>query len=79
MLQKSTACSSFRRYPKISFSPIHGIQRFLSPKLKTITPLGLGGVAGGSKYIVHGILFKFALDEGMEREGSERGGREREE
>ena len=23
---------------------------------------GLGGVAGGEKYIVHNILFKFALD-----------------
>jgi hypothetical protein len=23
----------------------------------------LGGVAGGSKYVVHNILFKFAIDE----------------
>mmetsp|Transcript_25498 Transcript_25498/g.64001 ORF Transcript_25498/g.64001 Transcript_25498/m.64001 type:complete len:997 (+) Transcript_25498:196-3186(+) len=29
---------------------------------KTIKPVAIGGVAGGSKYIVQGILFKFALD-----------------
>jgi len=40
-------------------------ERFLPSQLKTIKPMDneLGGVAGGSKYIVHGILFKFALDE----------------
>jgi hypothetical protein len=30
---------------------------------KTIKPVHLGGVAGGQKYIVHNILFKFALDQ----------------
>lgn len=29
---------------------------------KTIPPIDVGGVAGGSKYIVQGILFKFTLD-----------------
>ncbi|ELR12268.1 uncharacterized protein ACA1_372570 [Acanthamoeba castellanii str. Neff] len=29
---------------------------------KTIKPAGVGGVAGGRKYIVQGILFKFCLD-----------------
>lgn len=29
---------------------------------KTIKPVDIGGVAGGTKYIVAGILFKFALD-----------------
>jgi len=30
---------------------------------KTIKPISLGGVAGGIKYLKHGILFKFAVDE----------------
>jgi hypothetical protein len=29
---------------------------------KLIPPVNLGGVAGGAKYISHGILFKFAID-----------------
>ena len=29
---------------------------------KTIKPAMLGGVAGGDKFVVHGILFKFACD-----------------
>lgn len=29
---------------------------------KTIPPINVGGIAGGSKYIVQGILFKFTLD-----------------
>lgn len=29
---------------------------------KTIKPTSIGGAAGGEKYIVNGILFKFALD-----------------
>jgi hypothetical protein len=31
---------------------------------KTIQPVAVGGVAGGEKFIVHGILFKFAVDFG---------------
>lgn len=31
---------------------------------KTIAPVELGGVCGGAKFIVHNILFKFALDIG---------------
>jgi hypothetical protein len=34
----------------------------LDDSRKTIKPVNIGGVAGGSKYIVHNILFKFALD-----------------
>ena len=30
---------------------------------KTIKPTSIGGVAGGRKYICHGILFKFAVDD----------------
>jgi len=37
---------------------------YLPHNRKTIPPLALGGVAGGQKYIVHNILFKFALDSG---------------
>jgi hypothetical protein len=29
---------------------------------KTVVPVEVGGLAGGRKYIVHGILFKFATD-----------------
>lgn len=29
---------------------------------KTIKPTSIGGAAGGEKYVVNGILFKFALD-----------------
>jgi hypothetical protein len=29
---------------------------------KTLKPVSVGGVAGGEKYIVSGILFKFAID-----------------
>ena len=29
---------------------------------KTVVPVDIGGLAGGRKYIVHGILFKFATD-----------------
>eukprot|EP01121_Diplochlamys_sp_Union-15-3_P013069 TRINITY_DN400_c0_g2_i1.p1 TRINITY_DN400_c0_g2~~TRINITY_DN400_c0_g2_i1.p1 ORF type:complete len:533 (+),score=143.20 TRINITY_DN400_c0_g2_i1:106-1599(+) len=34
----------------------------LSEKEKSIKPVSVGGSAGGEKYIVQGILFKFALD-----------------
>lgn len=40
----------------------HLIVSELYMKDKKIPPLGIGGVAGGNKYKVHGILFKFALD-----------------
>lgn len=35
---------------------------FLPDEQKTIKPKNIGGVAGGDKYIVHNILFKFAVD-----------------
>lgn len=28
---------------------------------KTVKPIDIGGVLGGSKYLVHGILFKYAI------------------
>lgn len=36
----------------------------LPPEKKTVKPTNLGGVAGGTKFIVNNILFKFALDFG---------------
>jgi hypothetical protein len=35
-------------------------ERFLTSK--TIRPVGVGGTAGGEKYIIQNILFKFAVD-----------------
>jgi len=32
-------------------------------KQKTIKPVDVGGIAGGEKYIIHNILFKFAVDD----------------
>jgi hypothetical protein len=37
-------------------------ERFLPDSKKTIPPVDIGGKAGGIKYIVEGILFKFAWD-----------------
>jgi hypothetical protein len=46
------------RYGRIIVS-----ERHVSNELKTVKPAALGGVAGGEKFVVHGILFKFALDQ----------------
>jgi hypothetical protein len=48
---------SARAYGKIIIS-----EAFLPDDKKTIRPSAIGGQAGGDKYIVHNILFKFALD-----------------
>jgi hypothetical protein len=37
-------------------------ERFLSYDEKTIKPIDIGGRAGGVKFIVSGVLFKFAID-----------------
>jgi hypothetical protein len=50
---------SARTYGRIIISEV-----YLPYRKKTIRPLQLGGVAGGEKFIVHNILFKFALDSG---------------
>ena len=36
---------------------------YLPYEQKTIKPVDWGGVAGGQKYVVHEILFKFAYDQ----------------
>mmetsp|Transcript_14516 Transcript_14516/g.43598 ORF Transcript_14516/g.43598 Transcript_14516/m.43598 type:complete len:844 (+) Transcript_14516:997-3528(+) len=38
-------------------------ERSLPLHLKTVRPAQVGGVAGGEKYLVRGILFKFAVDQ----------------
>ena len=37
-------------------------ERNLPLHQKTIRPINIGGIAGGDKYIVQGILFKFPKD-----------------
>lgn len=37
-------------------------ERCLPPEQKSIKPVALGGQAGGSKFMVQGILFKYAMD-----------------
>ena len=46
-----------KKYGKIIIS-----EHFLPDNKKTIRPCQVGGTAGGDKYIVHNILFKFAID-----------------
>ena len=47
-----------RTYGRIIISEVH-----LPVEQKSIKPASeLGGIAGGEKYVVHGILFKFAVD-----------------
>ena len=36
----------------------------LPPQQKVIRPVTIGGIAGGEKFIVHNILFKFSKDSG---------------
>lgn len=50
------------RYGKIIIS-----EYYLPVHHKTIKPIELGGVLGGQKYVVHNILFKFAV--GMRKNG----------
>ena len=46
-----------RTYGRIIISEV-----YLPMRKKTIKPLNLGGVAGGDKYVVHNVLYKFAVD-----------------
>jgi len=48
---------SAKTYGKIIISEV-----YVGSERKTISPLSLGGIAGGDKYMVNGILFKFAVD-----------------
>lgn len=46
----------FASYGKIIMEEAH-----LPKQLKTITPVQVGGIAGGEKYIIRGILFKVRI------------------
>ncbi|PRP83340.1 hypothetical protein PROFUN_09321 [Planoprotostelium fungivorum] len=47
-----------KTYGKIIIS-----ERYLDEEQKTVKPVKFGGLAGGQKYVVNNILFKFAVDE----------------
>jgi len=49
-------------YSATSYGKIIISEVYLPDTEKTIKPINIGGVAGGSKYLVRSILFKFALD-----------------
>jgi hypothetical protein len=74
-LPESTEREKFVKYSRLSslsrdfvhiaktFGKIIISERFLPPAARTINPcVSVGGLAGGEKYIYHGILFKFAVD-----------------
>ena len=46
-----------RTYARIIISEV-----YLPAEEKTVRPSRVGGLAGGDKYVAHGILFKFAVD-----------------
>ncbi|EFA86726.1 hypothetical protein PPL_00531 [Heterostelium album PN500] len=49
-------------YAAESYGRIIISEHLLPDELKTIKPVSVGGIAGGEKYIVQGILFKFAVE-----------------
>ncbi len=54
-----------KTYGKIIISELYGnltLTVAVPVAYKTIKPVAIGGVAGGEKYIVQNILFKFAID-----------------
>eukprot|EP01125_Pyxidicula_operculata_P007329 TRINITY_DN2496_c0_g1_i1.p1 TRINITY_DN2496_c0_g1~~TRINITY_DN2496_c0_g1_i1.p1 ORF type:complete len:2166 (+),score=385.55 TRINITY_DN2496_c0_g1_i1:51-6548(+) len=57
----SNLYSTFVHFAEL-FGKIIISEAYLPDEMKTLKPLQMGGVAGGEKYIVQGILFKFALD-----------------
>lgn len=48
-------------YAASSYAKIIISEYYLPYQFKTIKPVQIGGVLGGQKYIVHNILFKFAV------------------
>lgn len=46
----------------VSLGKIIISEKFLPDAQKTIKPVDMGGVAGGTKYLVNNIIFKFAID-----------------
>lgn len=50
----------------LSFVKLYGriiiVERYVPAEQKTIKPIDMGGAAGGEKYLINGIMFKFAVD-----------------
>jgi tetratricopeptide (TPR) repeat protein len=38
-------------------------EKYIEEHTKTIKPIHIGGIAGGEKYLIHNIVFKFAIDD----------------
>lgn len=60
--EKLTSLAHDFKYAAESYGRIIIAERSLPDDLKTIKPAGVTGEAGGTKYIVGGLLFKFAAD-----------------
>ena len=58
-------CFTAELYARVIISEL-----YLPTCQKTIKPSSVGGVAGGQKFVVQGILFKFAVDVELKRNGS---------
>ncbi len=50
-------------YAALSYGQIIISERYLPMGQKTIRPASMGGMAGGEKYLVQNIVFKFAVDQ----------------
>ena len=71
MLELPNSLEKFRRLSALArdfvyVAEVYGriiiSETYISVENKTIKPQTIGGIAGGSKYICQGILFKYALD-----------------
>jgi Clustered mitochondria len=45
-----------------TYGKIIATERFLPNAQKTIKPVNVGGIAGGEKYLIRSVVFKFAVD-----------------
>lgn len=50
-------------YAALCYGTIIISERYLPMSQKTIRPVSMGGLAGGEKYLVQNIVFKFAVDQ----------------
>lgn len=53
------------QYKALSYGKIIINEKYLPDEKKTIPPRQIGGIAGGDKYIVDDVLFKFSIDTSM--------------
>ena len=66
MLLSDDFVNTAKRFGKLIIS-----ESYLPIKQKTIVPTTIGGIVGGEKYIVHDILFKFAIDKDFLFDGND--------